>query len=194
MESIQKDSSAFLIALGANLPSDVGAPAKTLSSALAALVRAGFRIDAVSRYFRTPAFPSGSAPDYVNACAVLTAALPPEAVLAALHAVEAEFGRTRQARWAARGLDLDLLAEGDRQLPDPETQAVWRALPLDAQLARAPDQLILPHPRLQDRAFVLIPLADVAPGWHHPATGQSVMQMLAALPEAEKAAVSPIQQ
>ncbi len=183
-----------LVALGANLPSPVGAPVATLKAALAELqARHGLRLRALSRFFITPAFPEGSGPDYVNACAVLQTGLPPQAVLAALHAVEAGLGRVRDgSRWGARGIDLDLLAMGDRVLPDAATAADWRDLPPRRQRAEAPGQLILPHPRLQDRGFVLVPLAEIAGTWRHPATGQSVAAMLAALPQAGREAIRPL--
>jgi 2-amino-4-hydroxy-6-hydroxymethyldihydropteridine diphosphokinase len=109
-----------------------------------------------------------------------------------MHAVEERFGRVRERRWGMRTLDLDLLALGDSVVPDAGTQDSWRALPQEAQVRAVPDQLILPHPRLQDRAFVLVPLADVAPDWVHPRTGKTVAEMLAALPEADRAAVKPL--
>lgn len=184
-------NTTFLIALGANLYRDGVSPAHTFVRALAEMPAEGLHLHAVSRFFRSPAFPAGSGPDYVNACAVAKADLPPEAALAALHRIEARLGRVRQGRWGARGIDLDLLAAGDAVLPDVATQAHWRALPLEEQMRLAPDRLILPHPRLADRAFVLIPLAEIAPSWRHPATGLSVAQMAASLPEAEKAALVP---
>jgi 2-amino-4-hydroxy-6-hydroxymethyldihydropteridine diphosphokinase len=113
-------------------------------------------------------------------------------ILARLHVVEARFGRERAQRWGMRTLDIDLLAMGDSVLPDPETQDRWRLLPPEDQIRATPDQLILPHPRLQDRAFVLVPLADVAPDWVHPRTGLSVRQMLAALPAEDRDAVTPL--
>ncbi len=141
-----------------------------------------------SRLYRTPCFPPGAGPDYVNAAfaADVPASLSAEAVLALLHEVEAEMGRTRDTRWGMRTLDLDLIALGDAVLPDTATQDHWRALALDTQKIAAPDRLILPHPRLQDRAFVLVPLADVAPDWLHPRLKLTVSQMLAALPATDR--------
>lgn len=179
-----------LVALGANLSSWAGPPEATLRAALKALAGAedGFRLCAVSRFWRTPAHPAGSGPDYVNAAVLLdTGHATPEAVLARLHSVEAAFGRTREARWAARGLDLDLLAMGETVRPDAATQDRWRALLPEDQARLAPEALILPHPRVQDRGFVLAPLAEIAPGWRHPRTGQTVAAMLAALPPGDLA-------
>lgn len=185
-----------MIALGGNQPSVAGAPAETLRAALLALAHAGLPVLAQSRLWRTPAFPAGSGPDYANACALLGLADPrfddPAEVLAVLHRIEAQFGRIRTQRWGARTLDLDLLAIGDRVLPDAATQDDWRALPAERQADRVPDDLILPHPRLQDRAFVLVPLAEIAPGWRHPRLAQTVVQMRDALPEDDRAAVCPL--
>ncbi len=189
--SVFMDSSTFLIALGSNLCSEAGSPAQTLVAALARLAGEGLGLRALSRFYRSPAFPAGSGPDYVNACAAVTAAMAPAAVLAALHRIEASLGRSRKARWESRGIDLDLLAAGAALLPDAATQAGWRNLPLAAQMRTAPDRLILPHPRLAERAFVLIPLAEIAPLWRHPASNETVAMMLAALPKAEKAALVP---
>jgi 2-amino-4-hydroxy-6-hydroxymethyldihydropteridine diphosphokinase len=149
---------------------------------------------AKSRFFRTPCFPAGTGPDYVNAACVLqvSADLSPRAILARLHDVEATFGRKRAQRWGMRTLDLDLLALGDSVLPDAATQTRWRNHSGADQAQLAPDQLILPHPRLQDRAFVLVPLADVAPDWRHPVLGLTVADMVSRLPAADRATVVPI--
>ena len=184
----------ILIGIGANLHTSVGNPARTLVAALGLLAKEGLGLRAVSRFYRSPAFPAGSGPDYVNACAVLSGPNDPEAVLAALHRVEARLGRQRSARWAARGIDLDLLALGEAVLPDAQTQAHWRNLPLARQMTETPERLILPHPRLTDRAFVLIPLAEIAPAWRHPTTGETVAEMANRLDAGQKAGLEPLSQ
>jgi 2-amino-4-hydroxy-6-hydroxymethyldihydropteridine diphosphokinase len=81
---------------------------------------------------------------------------------------------------------------GDSVLPNAKVWQHWADLAPDQQSKVAPDQLILPHPRLQDRAFVLVPLADIAPDWRHPMRGQTVLQMLHACPQSEIDAVRPL--
>ena len=190
----------FGIAMGGNLPFRgcsptstatlaQDGPAATLSCALAALPRAGFAIRAVSRFYRTPCFLPGAGPDFVNAAVLADAPHGPQEALDHLHAIEAEMGRERGERWSARTLDLDLLFAGDAVLPDPDTQDAWRALPPEEQARQSPGRLILPHPRMQDRGFVLVPLAEICPGWTHPRTGQTVRQMLEALPDPEREAI-----
>lgn len=175
-----------LIAIGANMASCAGRPEQTLEAALRQLSLGPARIEAISRFYSTPAFPAGSGPDFVNAAAALRMPGDAEAILSHLHAIEAGFGRDRtgpgRARWGQRTLDLDLIAIGDTVLPDPETFEHWRRLDPAAQRQRAPDRLILPHPRMQDRAFVLVPLAEIAPSWRHPVLRLDVRDMLAALP------------
>jgi 2-amino-4-hydroxy-6-hydroxymethyldihydropteridine diphosphokinase len=181
----------ILVAIGGNLPFGASPPIQTIRDALAALDAEGLVVQGISRLYSTPAFPAGSGPDYVNAAAVMTLRHPsaPKAVLQALHRVEARFGRERQGRWQGRTLDIDLIAVGDSVCPDLAGFREWAELPLSDQAKAAPAQLILPHPRLQDRAFVLVPLADVAPDWVHPVLGQTVLEMLNALPIADRDAV-----
>lgn len=181
-----------LLAFGANIRSTVGGPADTIIAAQGELARAGVVFVRCSRLFSTPCVPVGAGPDFVNSAAQVVTDLTPEALLAALHRVEAAFGRIRTERWAARTLDIDLIAWGDAVRPDAATQTRWREMAPDAQARHAPDGLILPHPRMQDRAFVLIPLAEVAGDWHHPVTGQSIAQMLNALPDRDKDGVKPL--
>lgn len=178
-----------LIAIGGNIPSLVGTPTQTIAAAVQEFEVNGLRITSLSKYYQTPCFPHGAGPDYVNAAVAITSDLDCRAILAALHRIEDQFGRNRVQRWGRRTLDLDFIAMGDRVLPDSVVQDQWRKLPLDEQIENTPEQLILPHPRVQDRGFVLVPLADVAPDWVHPLLNQSVAQMLAALPEAVRTEV-----
>ncbi len=170
-----------LIALGANLPSPAGPPRATLEAALDALEAEGVAVVGRSRWYRTPAFPPGAGPDFVNGAAALETDMAPQALLSALHRIERALGRDRRRRWAPRACDLDLLAWGAEVAPDAASVAGWIALDPAAQAERAPAGLVLPHPRLHERGFVLRPLADVAPDWVHPVLGRSVREMLAAL-------------
>jgi 2-amino-4-hydroxy-6-hydroxymethyldihydropteridine diphosphokinase len=156
----------ILIALGANLPSRAGAPELTLGATLAAIRRRGVGTGPVSHFYRTPAWPEPVDPWFVNAAAGLTTRLGPLQLLELLHDVETEFGRNRSGeakRNAPRALDIDLLDyHGVIQSGPPE----------------------LPHPRIAERAFVLVPLRDVAPKWTHPVSGKCVSDLIAALGEA----------
>lgn len=182
----------FLIALGANLGGSTGKNAEAIRDALGMIERAGIKATQTSDLWRTPAFPADSGPDFVNGCARLETALGPQALLRVLHEVEARLGRVRGARWAARVIDIDLLAAGAQILPDRATQARWMALSPQDQQRLAPDQLILPHPRLHERAFVLVPLAQIAPDWEHPVLKKTVRALERALDPAERAQIRPI--
>ncbi|HVV29003.1 MAG TPA: 2-amino-4-hydroxy-6-hydroxymethyldihydropteridine diphosphokinase [Rhizomicrobium sp.] len=152
----------ILLGLGANLPSHAGPPQQTLRAALAALERKGIKILSVSSFYETPAWPLPTDPPFVNAVAAADTGLQPVELLAVLHGVETDFGRLRSTPNAPRTLDLDLLDHDGRVMEGP---------------------VILPHPRLARRSFVLVPLAEIAPGWRHPVTGEGVRDMLARLPD-----------
>lgn len=149
----------ILIGLGANLPSPAGAPAKTCKAALETIGAAGARVEACSPLYESEPVPPSDQPWFVNGVAALSTDLGPAALLAVLLETERTFGRMRGERNAARPLDLDLLAYDDMVCP-PEP----------------PPQL--PHPRLHERAFVLLPLRDLAPDWRHPVSGRSVAQLI----------------
>jgi 2-amino-4-hydroxy-6-hydroxymethyldihydropteridine diphosphokinase len=161
----------ILIALGSSVPSHAGDPVRTLQAALAHLRDNGVTPVAVSRFYRTPAWPDPRDPEFVNAVARVMTELSPAELIAALHDVEAHFGRVRAARNAPRTLDLDILD-------------------YDGRIEDGPP--VLPHPRMETRAFVLVPLRDVAPDWRHPISGASVTALLDALPAKDRDAVRPI--
>jgi 2-amino-4-hydroxy-6-hydroxymethyldihydropteridine diphosphokinase len=153
----------ILLGLGANLPHPRhGAPRATLEAALAALAGRGVATIARSGWWRSAPVPAADQPWFVNGVAALATTLDARALLAVLHAVERGFGRVRSAPNAARTLDLDLL--------DYDGAIV------------AERGLALPHPRLHERGFVLLPLREVAPDWRHPATGAGIGELIAALP------------
>lgn len=182
---------AFGIAIGANLPSRLGRPGETLRLAMDRIDAALGPVDR-SSLWSNPAFPSGSGPDFVNAVVVGRTTRDPADLLDLCHRTEAWAGRARGPdvpRWSPRALDVDLLFAGDRVLPDPGTERHWRRLAPELRGSVAPDRLILPHPRIEDRAFVLMPLLEVAPDWTHPVTGRTARAALAALPEADRQAM-----
>ena len=182
----------YILAFGSNATADLAFNTQLLKDALRQINASALRVEHVSRFHQTPAFPAGAGPDFVNACAIAEGSVSATEALQILHDVEAEMGRVRTTRWGQRVIDIDLLAMGDAVLPDAPTWQYWRELPLDTQQRIAPDELILPHPRLQDRGFVLVPMADVAPDWVHPMLGKSVSQMLAAIDSEEIGAIKAI--
>ena len=171
-----------MVAFGANLPFSGFLPAETLRAAAGALVREGLRPVRTSALYQTEAFPPGSGPPFVNGVVAFETGLTPPETLALLAAVEGRFGRERVRRWGARTLDLDLLAFGDAVLPDRATETRWRTSQAAAEGAGPPPELILPHPRIAERGFVLVPLGEAAPDWHHPVTGLTAADMIARLP------------
>lgn len=190
--NLPQSRTKMLVAVGSNMDSAQGSPTETIRAGIMELERVGGVIRSTSRLFSTPAFPVGSGPDYVNGALVVEADWSAQDALERLHAVEAALGRRRVVRWGQRVIDMDLLAVDNTVNPDPASARKWMDLPLDQQQKTAPDQLILPHPRMHERAFVLVPLADVAPDWVHPILNQSVLQMLDALPAQDLAQIVPL--
>jgi len=155
-----------LIGLGCNKPWLGRSPESVVRSAAQSLTALGKTV-ILSPLYDSPAWPDPTAPAYVNAAASLETTLSAKALLHGLQAIEAAFGRVRsdqpEERYAPRTLDLDLLALGEEQ----EETAF----------------LTLPHHALGVRDFVLLPLADIAPDWRHPACGKTASEMLTACPE-----------
>jgi 2-amino-4-hydroxy-6-hydroxymethyldihydropteridine diphosphokinase len=163
---LNADTRAY-IGLGANLPfNGVSGPA-LLAQALSALQAAGFAPLAVSSVWQTAAWPPSDQPDYYNAVAAVdTRGVSPQALWGALREIELRFGRERRERWAARTLDLDIIA-------------------MDAAEGTF-GEITVPHPRMQERAFVLAPLAEVAPDWRHPALGRTAAELLKNAPAEQR--------
>jgi 2-amino-4-hydroxy-6-hydroxymethyldihydropteridine diphosphokinase len=150
------------IALGSNLPFEGMDSPQLLSRAVSALQASGLTLQACSGIWRTAAWPPSDQPDYFNAVVAVDAgSRSPQALYEQLREIEARYGRERREKWAARTLDLDIVA-------------------MDAFLGTFGD-ITLPHPRMSDRAFVLAPMAEIAAHWRHPALSTTAGQMLASL-------------
>ena len=156
----------ILIGIGTNLAYPPAASLReTVTAAVAALPSIGVCVVARSSWYASEPVPASAQSWFVNGVAIVATALDPRALLGRLLALEIEFGRIRAAPNAARTLDLDLL-DYDSQLIDTTT-------------------LILPHPRLHLRRFVLEPLREVAPGWRHPRLGLSAAELIGLLSSAQ---------
>lgn len=142
------------IALGSNL----GDSQRTLEAALDEINRTeGISLQSHSSWYRTRAV-GPPQPDYLNGCAIVHTRLTAEVLMRTLLAIEAKFGRVRRDRWEPRTLDLDLLL-------------------VDRQILHS-DLLQLPHPRMTERAFVLVPLAELAPDWVEPVSGKTIAELV----------------
>ena len=150
----------ILLALGSNLSSaEFGEPREILEAALDVLPTYETFVSHRSSWYRSAPVPVSDQPWFVNGVACIETEASASDLLAILHEIEARFGRERSTRNESRILDLDLIAYG-------------------MECYSEPGGLVLPHPRIAERAFVLIPLLEIAPRWRHPVTGQTPSEML----------------
>ena len=149
------------------MPSHHGAPPETLAAAVNALAAQNIHIVKASRIWLTAPVPTSDQPWYHNQVVQVETGQAPFALLETLQRIENDFGRAKTVRHAPRVLDLDLIAYHDEILDGPE--------------------LIVPHPLLRQRAFVLLPLREIAPDWIHPVTRQPLSALIAALPDGQEA-------
>ena len=153
----------ILVALGSNIGGPWGSPRQAVARTLVELNQFPLKLKKASSLIITKPYGVLNQPDFVNAVALIETALSPEALMAKLHAIERAAGRRRRKRWGPRCLDLDLL----------DYHGLTRS---GARNTLKP--LRLPHPGIADRKFVLAPLLEVAPSWHHPINHQTASEML----------------
>jgi 2-amino-4-hydroxy-6-hydroxymethyldihydropteridine diphosphokinase len=148
---------AIIIAVGSNLAGRYASSEALVEAAVARLPSLAVEVTRRSRPWRSAAWPDAAEPNFVNAVAFIATPLPPRSLLAALLGLEAEFGRFRVTGGGPRTLDLDLIAYG--------------------RLGIASAGIALPHPRAAQRGFVMGPLAEIAPGWRHPISGETAAEL-----------------
>ncbi|MEM9138270.1 MAG: 2-amino-4-hydroxy-6-hydroxymethyldihydropteridine diphosphokinase [Pseudomonadota bacterium] len=183
----------YLVALGSNQPTSLGGAEATLAKATECIISGyALYVKSISRFYRTPAFPDESDPEFVNAALRLQTESSPHDLLATLHAIEEHFGRDRRQRWGPRTLDLDLLLADDLVLPNASQVRTWMGKSSDNGTIDAPPHLTIPHPRLHERAFVLGPAQDIAPNWTHPILGKTLADLWNALPDSERSALKAL--
>lgn len=154
----------ILIALGGNVSCEGSSVEDQFCAAIEALEQLGVHVVRASSLYQSVAL-GPPQPDYLNAVIHVRSVLSPYALMRRLHAVEAGLGRERRIKWGPRTIDLDLI---DYHGSDVDTR------------------IKLPHPRMQSRAFVLMPLFEIAPDWRHPKTGQSVSSLIQFLSPRQK--------
>ncbi|CAN0426211.1 unnamed protein product [Discosporangium mesarthrocarpum] len=160
----------IVIAIGSNLPHPgFGPPVEVCNAAIDAIAAGGCTVMARSRWFRSAPVPAADQPDFVNGVISVQTALNPLELLKEMHGIEARFDRKRSVPNAARTLDLDLIA-------------------YNGVVNEGTEAPLLPHPRLAGRAFVLLPLHDIAPEWRHPVLGTSLAALIEALPDDQSCA------
>lgn len=161
----------IFLALGSNLPGPWGQPRETLDRALFALENDRVEVLRRSSWYRTAPYGGVTQSSYVNGVVAVATHRSPSSLLRICHTIENRAGRRRGVRWGSRTLDLDLIAYRDVVAGDPAGRS-WRGREDRIR------PLVLPHPEIAVRPFVLAPLAQIAPSWHHPVTGLTPVQML----------------
>jgi len=161
------EKNTAFIGLGSNLGgAEFDGPRGVLEAAISEMPNMGISVKKISPFYESAPVPVSDQPWFVNAVAMVETPLSARDLLHNLHEIEARLGRKRRIRWEARIIDLDIIAFEAQITP---TAGKWPD--------GAPKEMIIPHPRLHERLFVLKPLMDISPAWVHPAMGVSVTEL-----------------
>lgn len=156
----------IFIGLGGNLTCPTfGTPRATCGAALQIMEQRGIKVTNRSRWYESAPVPVSDQPWYVNGVVSVETSLDPAPLVAEVLNIEAELGRRRTVANAPRTIDLDVIAHGDTVIEADQKH-----------------QVAIPHPRMHTRAFVLLPMREIAPDWRHPALGKGLKELIAALP------------
>lgn len=163
------------VGLGSNLSGEAFAsPRDVLDAALEEMSQNGITIIKTSPFYETEPVPKSDQPWFVNAVVAVDTILPAPELLIKLHEIEANLGRERRIRWEARIIDLDIISYGEQIYP---SAAFWHEKSQDI----LPKELIIPHPRMHERLFVLEPLRDICPDWRHPILKKTITELIEAV-------------
>ena len=176
----------YILVLGSNLSSEFGNSAETLKKCVDE-IRSNPDIESLSEsnWYISSSFLNKREPRYVNVGIRFSTKLKPIKLLDFTSGLETKYGRKRQERWGPRTCDIDILLCDQLILPSKLSFNKWLNLDLSDQIRLVPDELILPHPRLQERTFFLKPLDDLQPDWVHPFLKVKAKEMLDSLPPYE---------
>jgi len=183
-------SKICLLSLGSNLPYGDMEPIGVLNAAITALENAGFRSVKVSGFYETEPVPKSDQPNFINCVIEGKTSQNALGVLHICQSVERSFDRERHVRWGARTLDIDIISYDQEVYPLTEE---WCVLAADVDAEATVPELVLPHPSMHKRAFVLRPLCDLAPDWLHPVYGRTAADLLLEQSVADQAGVVRVQ-
>ncbi len=174
-----------VIGIGSNLPSPFGCFRQTLLESIRRIKHLpSLQILAQSPLYRSEAWPvGGGQPDYVNMAVLVEVKMSAQELLIALQKIESDMGRVRAERWAARAIDLDLLAFGESISP---TVALWHSVEASEDQTAYLEDVTVPHPRLHKRLFAIIPFSDIYPEWQHPILLQTAKEIAERISQGKK--------
>lgn len=177
------------LSLGSNLPFQDKQPIDVLKAAIAALGNAGVHSIEVSGFYQTEPVPKSDQPDFINCVVTGATDLLPHDLLAVCQSIEMSYGRKRATRWGTRTLDIDIIDYDQQLYPSVDE---WHAVAVNVSAGTKMPELVLPHPFMHVRAFVLKPLCDLTPDWRHPVYRTTAVGMLLGQPQAGQAGIVPI--